>query len=253
MIRKITFLAILFSGLATTLLAQNQYNVLLFTKTAGFHHISILEGVEAIRKLGERHHFNVDWQESSRTFTASNLEKYQVIIFLNTTGDILDDEQQKAMEDFIRAGKGFVGIHAAADTEYQWEWYTKLVGRMFRTHPKIQTALLRVVSADFPGMETTPGTRVWTDEWYQYQDEQVSDLKYLMTVDEKTYDPVVRRGDNVIEGMGDFHPIAWYHHFDGGRAYYTGLGHVPSTYSDPVFLDQLAGAIWWAATGKGLD
>lgn len=244
---------LLFFLLTFSLLAQDQYNVLLFTKTAGFHHTSIHEGVEAIRKLGERHHFKVDWQESARVFNSENLEKYSVIIFLNTTGDILDDQQQTAMEEFIRAGRGFVGIHSAADTEYEWEWYTKMLGRMFKIHPKIQTAKLSVVNSNFPGMEVTPARRVWTDEWYQYGQEMSDNLTYLISVDEKTFDPKVKWGDNIGEGMGDFHPMAWYHHYDGGRAYYTGLGHVPATYSDPVFLDQLAGAIWWAATGKGID
>ena len=250
---KIVSTLCLIIGLSIIVDAQDQFNVLLFTKTAGFHHVSINEGVDAIRDLGKRHHFSVDWQESSTVFNARNLEKFQVIIFLNTTGDILDDEQQKAMEDFIRAGKGFVGIHSAADTEYDWDWYTKMLGRMFKIHPKIQTAKLRTVRKNFPGMETTPDSRVWTDEWYQYQEELSDDLTYLIRVDEKTFDPKVKWGDNIGEGMGEFHPMVWYHNYDGGRAYYTGLGHVPATFSDPIFLDQLAGAIWWAATGKGID
>ncbi|NND35328.1 MAG: ThuA domain-containing protein [Saprospiraceae bacterium] len=249
--KLVLILSLVFAS--SSIYAQDQYNVLLFTKTAGFHHVSIHEGVAAIKALGAKHHFNVDWQESSRVFNEKNLERFQVIIFLNTTGDILDDEQQKAMEGFIKSGKGFVGIHAAADTEYDWEWYTQLLGRMFKTHPKIQTAKIRVENKNFPGMENTPASRIWTDEWYQYQDEAITGLNYLITVDEKTYDPVVKRGDNVIEPMGDFHPLAWYHEFDGGRSFYTGMGHVPSTYSDPIFLDQLAGAIWWAATGKGIE
>lgn len=251
--KHILSIAILLLASVSLTTAQDQYSVLLFTKTAGFHHVSIHEGVDAIRKLGDRHHFRVDWQESSGVFKAENLEKYSVIIFLNTTGDILDDEQQLAMESFIRSGKGFVGIHSAADTEYEWPWYTRMLGRMFKIHPKIQTAKLRTVNQNFPGMETTPDSRIWTDEWYQYQEEMSDDLNYLITVDEKTFDPKVKWGDNIGEGMGDFHPMAWYHEYDGGRAYYTGLGHVPSTFSDPVFLDQLAGAIWWAATGKGMD
>jgi type 1 glutamine amidotransferase len=251
---KIIFSIILLIGITLTTAAQDkQYNVLLFTKTVGFHHVSIHEGVEAIRNMGERHHFNFDWHVDAKQFNERKLEKYQAVIYLNNTGDVINEEQQKAMEDFIRSGKGFVGIHSASDTEYDWEWYTKMVGRMFKIHPKIQTAKLRVVDKKFPGMETTPDARVWTDEWYQYGEEKIDDLQYLITVDEKSFDPKVKWGDNVGEGMGDFHPLVWYHNYDGGRAYYTGLGHVPSTYSDPVFLDQLAGAIWWAATGKGIE
>ncbi|MCB0686027.1 MAG: ThuA domain-containing protein [Saprospiraceae bacterium] len=251
--KRIGVVVLLILGLSSWSIAQDQFNVLLFSKTAGFHHVSINEGVDAITALGKRHHFMVDWQESADVFNPKNLERFQVIIFLNTTGDILNEEQQKAMEEFIRSGKGFVGIHSAADTEYEWDWYTKMLGRMFKIHPKIQTAKLRVVNGNFPGMETMPNSRIWTDEWYQYQEELSDDLNYLIRVDENTFNAKVQWGDNIGEGMGDFHPMAWYHQYDGGRAYYTGLGHVPATFSDPIFLDQLAGAIWWAATGKGID
>ncbi len=232
---------------------RGQFNVLLFTKTAGFHHESIHEGVEAIRQLGDKHFFNVNWQESGNVFNDEALERYDVIIFLNTTGDILNDEQQAAMEKFIQSGKGFVGIHSAADTEYEWEWYTEMVGHMFFIHPTIQTAKLRVVDANFPGMEAMPSSRVWTDEWYEYQDATIDDLHYLVTVDENTFDPKVQWGEKIGEGMGEFHPMSWYHEYDGGRAFYTGMGHVPSTFSDPIFLDHLYGAIWWAATGHGIE
>ena len=231
-----------------------QFRALLFTKTAGYHHESIHAGVAALKAMAERHMFAVQWEESARVFTDAGLENYHVIIFLNTTRDILNDEQQQAMEKFIRSGKGFVGIHAAADTEYDWEWYTRLVGRMFRTHPEIQTARLNVVNDNFPGMELWPSSRLWTDEWYQYGEEKTEGLQYLLSVDEKTYDPkVVRNDQTLFEGMGDFHPISWYQEFDGGRAFYTGLGHVPATFSDPAFLDHLLGGIYWAATGKGLS
>lgn len=240
--------------LSLSLFAQNkQFNVLLFTKTAGFHHTSINEGVDALRNLADKHHFALDWHESASEFTDDKLKNYDVIVFLNTTADILNDAQQGAMERFIRSGKGFVGIHSASDTEYDWPWYTKMVGHLFKIHPVIQTAKLRVVDSNFPGLETMPASRVWTDEWYEYTPATIDDLNYLLTVDEDTYDPNVTWGDNVGKGMGDFHPIAWYHEYDGGRAFYTGLGHVPGTYSDPIFQDHIYGGIWWAATGKGID
>lgn len=246
------FLLMLLAATQPSLAQNTQFRVLLYTKTAGFHHESIHAGVAAIRALGERHHFTITWEESARVFTDAGLERYQAIIFLNTTGDILDADQQAAMEKFIRGGKGFVGIHAAADTEYDWVWYTQLVGRMFRTHPQIQTARLTLESKDFPGLELWPSTRIWTDEWYQYGEENSKNLKYLITVDEKTYDPKVTRPNQTFEGMGDFHPMSWYQEFDGGRAFYTGLGHIPAIYSDALFLEHLYGAIYWAATGKGM-
>jgi type 1 glutamine amidotransferase len=232
--------------------SQRQFKVLLFTRTVGWHHESINEGVDAIRKLAERHSFAVDWQENPGTFTDARLADYQAIIFLNTTGDVLNDEQQKAMEKFIRSGKGFVGIHSAADTEYEWEWYTKLVGRMFRIHPAVQTAVLRVSDSKFPGMERIPAAWYWTDEWYEYGEEKTKGMTTLLTVDEKTFDPNVKWGEKVGKGMGDVHPISWYHFYDGGRSFYTGLGHLPLVFSDEVFLQHLYGGIYWAATGKGV-
>lgn len=231
---------------------QKQFKALLFTRTAGWHHESINEGVDAIRKLAERNYFDVEWHEMPSVFNDRKLSEFHVVIFLNTTGDILNEDQQKAFTKFIQSGKGFVGIHAASDTEYDWPWYTQLVGRMFHIHPVIQTAVLKVVDNKFPGLERMPASWYWTDEWYEFSEEKVKGLNYLITVDEKTYDPNVKWGEKVGKGMGDVHPIAWYHEFDGGRSFYTALGHMPAIYSDPVFLEHVYGGIYWAATGKGL-
>ncbi len=231
---------------------SQQFKALLFTKTDGFHHESILAGVEAIKLLASRHHFAVDWQENAGVFNDKALENYKVVIFLNTTGNVLNDQQQAAFEKFIKAGKGYVGIHSASDTEYDWPWYTKMVGMMFKIHPQNQTAYLKVEDSNFPGMERFPKRFLWTDEWYQYGDRKADDLKVLITVDEKTYDPYAKWGDNEGKGMGAVHPISWYHPYDGGRAFYTGLGHIPLTFSDQTFLDHIYGGIYWAATGKGL-
>jgi uncharacterized protein len=232
--------------------AQKQFKVLLFSKTAGWHHESIHEGVAAIRKLGERHFFDVDWQENTAFITEQNLKQYQAVIFLNTTGDVFTDEQQKVFEKFIQSGKGYVGIHSASDTEYEWPWYTKMVGMMFKIHPAQQTAYLNVVDSNFPGMERFPKKLLWTDEWYEFGELKANDLKYLLSLDEKSYNPAAKWGTNEGKGMGSFHPISWYHPYDGGRAFYTALGHIPATFSDQTFLDHLYGGIYWAATGKGL-
>lgn len=252
--KYITYLILTFTLLSSNLLmAQDtQFNALLFTKTEGWHHKSIKEGVEAIYELGERHLFSVNWQEMTGVFTDEGLENYDVLIFLNTTGDVLNAEQQAAVERFIQSGKGFVGIHSASDTEYEWEWYTKLVGRMFKTHPKIETAKISLLENDFPGLERHPETRWWTDEWYEFQEEKVDNLNYLITVDESTYDVTDDWGKGVSHGMGDFHPVAWYHEFDGGRSFYTAMGHMPENFRDELFLEHIWGGILWAATGKGL-
>jgi len=234
---------------------QKQFKALLFTRTMGYHHASINEGVDAIKALAARHFFTVDWEEDPAKFDDENLKQYDVIIFLNTSGDILEADQQNAMEKFIRSGKGFVGIHSASDTEYDWEWYPKMVGRMFHIHPVIQTAKIKVENHNFPGLELMPDERWWTDEWYEFGEEKIDNLNYLISLDESTYDPNVEWKDREIkgDGMGDFHPMSWYHKYDGGRAFYTAMGHMPETYSDPVFLEHIFGGIYWAATGKGID
>lgn len=236
---------------STSIFAQ-QFKVLLFSKTDGFHHESINEGVTAIKQLAVRHNFTVDWQENATAFNDKNLEKFQAVIFLNTTGNIMNAEQKAAFEKFIKSGKGYVGIHSASDTEYDWAWYTKMVGNTFKIHPQQQTAYLKVEDYNFPGMDRFPKRMLWTDEWYEFsQPAKATDLKFLLSVDEKSYDPNVKWGTNEGKPMG-FHPISWYHPYDGGRAFYTALGHIPLTFSDQTFLDHIYGGIYWAATGKGM-
>jgi len=225
-----------------------QFNVLLFSETDGWHHQSINEGVDALRAMAERHHFTVDWQEDSTVFNDERLKQYQAIVFLMTTGDILTDEQQAAMERFIQSGKGFVGIHSASDTEYNWDWYTKMVGRTFHSHPFIQTAELRVLDQNFPGLARMPDHFLWTEEWYEFGKERIEGLNYILAVDGS---PFVKEGDD-SEVADIFRPMAWYHEYDGGRAFYTALGHLPSTFSDKLFREHIYGGLYWAATGKGL-
>ncbi len=229
-----------------------QFKVLLFTKTAGFHHESINEGVTAMRQMAKFHHFALDWHEDASVFTDQRLQQYQAIIFMNTTGDILNTEQEGAMMRFIQSGKGFVGIHSASDTEYDWDWYTNMIGHMFHIHPVIQTGELLVLDRKFPGVERMPDRFLWTEEWYEFDVSRNKGLNYILAVDEKSYDPNVRWGEKVGKGMGKFHPIAWYHNYDGGRAFYTALGHMGSTYDDALFQEHVYGGIYWAATGKGL-
>ncbi len=253
--RKISSLFLLFAVLcALPLYGQaKQFRALLITTTNGWHHESINAAVPAIRKLGEKHHFEVVWEENiDRMFTKESLDSFDVIIFAMTTGDILNDEQQALMEAFIQSGKGFVGIHSATDTEYEWPWFMKLVGRSFHIHPVIQTAELEVASRKFPGMENFPDKFIFTDEYYEFSEPYVKGLNTLLTIDEDTYDPKVDWGRKKGDGMGKFHPLAWYHEFDGGRSFYTALGHIPAVFEDSRFLEHLYGGIYWAATGKGV-
>jgi uncharacterized protein len=252
-LRPIASLVLLACGLATAVRAQ-QFNALLFTKTAGWHHDSINAGVTAIQELAKLHDFTVFWTEdANRVFNDETLKKYQVVIFLLTTGDVLTGEQQAAFERFIRAGGGFVGVHSASDTEYDWPWFTKMVGHMFHIHPAVQTATLRVEEPNFPGMDRFAKRFLFTDEWYEFDAPRSDKLRYLLSVDEKTFKAAADWGAKKGRGMGAFHPVAWYQEYDGGRAFYTALGHLPATYRDANFLHHIYGGIYWAATGNGFS
>ena len=216
------------------------FKVLVFSKTAGFEHDSIDAGIAAIQELGTAHGFSVDASEDAALFTDDGLAPYAVIIFLNTTGDILDSAQQGAMERFIQNGGGFVGIHSATDTEYDWTWYGQLVGSYFDGHPTIQAAEVNVVDADHLATQGLPSPWTRTDEWYNFAPDP-SSVTVLLTVDETTYSGGT---------MGNPHPIAWYHEFDNGRSFYTALGHTEASYSESLFRQHLLGGILYAA---GID
>lgn len=236
--------------IGSSLYAQKQFKALMVTTTRGWHHEALHSAVLAIQQLGVRNNFDVTLWEDPNGFTDKYLSQFAVVIFVHTTGNIFDSAQQKVMERFIQSGKGYVGIHSASDTEYDWDWYTKLVGRMFRIHPVVQTARLKVLDDKFPGINGFGNGRLWTDEWYEFGPENITGLNYVLSVDESSYEPKVDWGRAKGEGMGSLHPISWYHNFDGGRAFYTALGHVPTTFSEPDFLNHLLGGIRWAATGK---
>ncbi len=229
---------------------QKQFKALLVTTTQGWHHESLHYGVVALKELAVRNYFDLELLENPNGFTDKYVEQFQVLVFLNTTGNIFDSVQQKVMERFIKSGKGYVGVHSASDTEYHWDWYNKLVGRMFQIHPVIQTAILNISDEKFPGLQGFANKKLWTDEWYEFGPEKITGLNYILTVDESTYNTKVQWGEKKGEGMGKFHPVAWYHNYDGGRSFYTALGHLPSIYSDAVFLNHLYAGIFWAATGK---
>lgn len=227
---------------STSVKAQKN-KILVFAKTAGFHHQSIAVGLPALIKLGAENKFTVDTTTSSSEFTPENLKKYKAVVFLNTTGDVLNDTQQTAFEQYIKAGGGFVGVHAATDTEYEWSWYGKLVGAYFVKHPEQQVATLHIVNRKTIATRHLPETWSRKDEWYNFKDIN-PDIKVLITLDESTY----KGGTN-----GANHPIAWYHNYDGGRSFYTGLGHVDASYSDPLFLKHLLGGIQYAMGQKAME
>jgi len=227
---KLSVLLLLFStGLNW---AQNSKKVLVFSKTEGYRHKSIEDGIKSIKKLGKENNFIVEATENS-DILVSNLEKYDAIIFLSTTGDILNDSQQMKFEKFISNGGGFVGIHAAADTEYDWPWYGKMVGAYFKSHPKQQDAIIKIVNHDHPATKFLDKTWKKYDEWYNYKNVNPQ-INVLMMLDENSY----TGGEN-----GENHPIAWFQEYKGGKIFYTGLGHTSESYVDTKFLNHILGGI----------
>jgi cytochrome c len=215
---------------------EGEPRVLVFTKTAGFHHSSIPNGVDAIMKLGAQNHFQVDTTSDASMITEDSLKKYAALVFLHTTGNLFNAQEQSDLERYIQAGGGFVGIHAAADANYDWHWYGRLVGGYFNGHPQQQEAVLHLVDKDTTMTGNIPATWKRKDEWYNYKSLD-SDLHVMVTIDEKSY----TGGTN-----GANHPMAWYHDFDGGRSWYTELGHTEESFTDPAYLSHILAGIKYA-------
>ena len=239
--------------------------VLVFSKTAGFRHDSIPQGIAAVQKLGTENGFTVDATEDATAFTDANLAQYDVIVFMSTTGDILNNDQQGAFERYMHGGGGFAGVHAASDTEYTWPYYGQMLGAYFRNHPNgTPQATIRIEDADEPSTTGIPAAWTRNDEWYNFQkpnnpvvngnqpgipdySPRTSGVQVLATVDESTYDEV----DD--SAAADDHPIAWCSNFDGGRAWYTGIGHTQATFSEPDALKHLLGGLKTAAKAVDAD
>lgn len=210
--------------------------ILVFCKTKGFRHASIPAGIRAIQQLGRAHNFRADTTTDATRFQLDTLRRYKAVVFLSTTDDVLNAAQQTAFEQYIQLGRGFVGIHAATDTEYDWPWYNGLVGAYFNGHPAIQQATVHVIDRNHAATRLLPARWVRTDEWYNFRN-LAADLRVLATLDESTYSG----GTN-----GANHPIAWYHAYGGGRAFYTAGGHTDESYEEPLFLQHLLGGITYA-------
>lgn len=214
------------------------YSILVFSKTDGFRHDSIEDGIAALERLGRDEGFAVTATEDASAFSRGNLSGYDAVVFLNTTGDIFNESQEEAFEQYIRGGGGFVGVHAAADTEYGWEWYGGLVGAYFDSHSEVQEADVHVLDPAHPATRSLPPRWTRADEWYNYKANPRGSVHVMATLGEKSYEGGT---------MGHDHPIVWAHLYDGGRSFYTGLGHTPETYTEPFFLEHVLGGIRWAA------
>jgi type 1 glutamine amidotransferase len=239
---------------------EKGFKALIFSKTAAFRHTECIPSATvALAQLGVREGFDVDATENADAFTDENLAQYDVVVFLCTTGDVLDDEQQAAFERYIEAGGGYAGIHSASDTEYDWAWYGGLVGAYFRDHPGVEgvNEQFQVASMDVEDRGTAATKRLprrWTreEEWYNFRTNPRDAVHVLLSVDESTYDA---RGYSQPGGsppMGD-HPIAWCHEYDGGRAFYTALGHRGDYWDEPLLLSHVLGGIRMAAGAARFD
>ena len=225
--------------LSGTVEAQD-FKVLVFSKTAGFRHASIPDGIAMIQQLGAANDFAVDTTEVAGNFSTANLAQYAVVIWLNTTGDVLSATQQTEFESYVESGGAWVGIHSATDTEYDWPWYGELIGgnAWFDSHPADQNAAIHVEDQTHQSTSHWPADLVRFEEWYNFQNNPRASVNVLVTVDESSYS-----GGN----MGADHPISWYHPVGGGRAWYTAMGHHAATYTDADFRAHVLGGILWAA------
>jgi type 1 glutamine amidotransferase len=213
--------------------------VLVFSATAGYRHASIPDAIAALQTLATQRGWALSATEDATQFQDSTLSAVDVVVFLLTTGDVLDADQQSSLVRYVQSGKGWVGIHSASDTEHDWAWYGGLVGAYFLSHPDVQQASIRVEDATFPATRDLPNPWVRTDEWYAFTSNPRGRVNVLLSLDESSYSP----GDS---GMGGDHPIAWYQVYEGGRSFYTALGHTSESYTEPLFVAHLAAAIEWA-------
>ncbi len=212
-------------------------SILVFTKSAGFRHDSIPVGRNAILDLGIQRGWTVAFSEDGNIIDANRLKPFDAVVFLSTTGKFLDAKQEKGLVSFIHHGGGFVGIHAAADAEYDWAWYGQLVGAYFLSHPAQQDAVVKIEDTTDPSTQDLPNPWKRWDEWYDYKVSPRDKVHVLASLEPTSYTGSKMPGD---------HPIMWKHEFEGGRSWYTGMGHTKESYQDPRYLKMLAEGIEWA-------
>ncbi|MEY9835217.1 ThuA domain-containing protein [Streptacidiphilus sp. EB103A] len=217
--------------------------VLLFTRTAGFRHDSIPAGIAALGELAAGQGLELTATEDPEAFTEAELAGTGAVVFLSTTGEVLTDAGRRALEQFHSAGGGFLGIHSAAGTEYDWPYYGELLGSRFHSHPAPQPATVTVEDRDHPATGHLPEQWAWTDEWYDFRSPpRTAGVRVLATVDESGY-----QGGR----MGADHPLVWCREPEGrGRSFYTALGHFDDAYADPAFRAHLLGALLWVCRLK---
>jgi len=231
-----------FSGIAQ----DKKINVLVFSKTSGFRHNSISAGIKMLSDLAQQRKWNLTATENAEIFGSDYLKNFDVMVFLNPTGDVLNEEQQKAFEAFMNLGKGFVGIHASADCEYDWPYYGQLNGAYFKTHPVCQMATVIFEDTNHPSMAPFKGMETYRtiDEWYSFKENPRAKVHVLARLDETSLD--AKTLQNNAWKMGD-HPLIWYQELGNTRSYYTVFGHTPEAFQDPKVKEHIGAAIDWVA------
>ena len=210
--------------------------ILVFNKTEGYFHESTEAGVEALRQLCRDNNIKIDVTDNGEKFVENNLLKYAAVVFLNTAGDVLDQQQEKSLEQYIHAGGGFVGIHTAIDTEHNWDWYGKLIGAVFESQSDVEKAVVKIEDHHHPATQFIPDSLIRSDEWFNLK-EISPDIHVILSMEENSYK------DGII---GNFHPVSWYQEFEGGRVFVTAMGHTNESYKEEYFLRHLLGGIKYA-------
>jgi uncharacterized protein len=248
--KKLISLIWLFFIMTVACMAQDKkINVLVFSKTNGFRHNSISSGLKMMSDLAQERNWILTATENADLFTAEFLKNFDVAVFLNPTQDVLNEIQQKNFEAFISSGKGFVGIHAAADCEYDWPWYGQLNGAFFKIHPAAQLATVIFEDTDHPAMTPFKGMKTFRtfDEWYSFKENPRAKVHVLARLDETSLDEATQKDDKWK--MGD-HPLIWCQEKGNSRSFYTGFGHTPEAFQDPKIKEHIGCAVDWAAKRK---
>jgi len=243
---KRLILILVFPAFASFLRAE-QFSALVFADAYDqYHHRNVPAVREAFHALSKKHFFELTWVERDVEFARQTFADYDVIVFVSANPCELDEAKREEFVNYVKSGGGIVGVHSASATAKEpkrWLWWEELIGRVFLSHPRKQSALMSVVDQSFPACAHLPEKWLWTDEWYAFETPFPESLNVVLTVDERTYDT----GEKHV--MGDFHPIAWRHEPMGARVFYTAIGHIAESYKDTAFREHMYGGMLWA-TGK---
>jgi uncharacterized protein len=245
--KRLTAVIFLLLLMAFSAIAQDKsINVLVFSKTSGYRHNSISSGLKMLSDLAQERKWILTSTENAELFTPEFLKTFDVVVFLNPTQEVLNEQQQNNFEAFMATGKGFVGIHAAADCEYDWAWYGQLTGAFFKTHPPAQTATVIFENTDHPSMLPFKGMKTYTtfDEWYSFKENPRAKVHVLARLDETSLNEATQKDDKWK--MGD-HPLIWYQETGNYRSFYTVFGHTPEAFENAKIKEHIGCAVNWVA------